>query len=421
MSRPSGAVIAAALCFALFGAAWLAGRQERLRVVLVAAKGTDTLWLAAVSAGLRGAYGERVAVEAARWQMEIADLPHREAGVGPQYDVASVLGRVPAIPGNPLIAVVCDADLGLGGDPSTTWVHGTGIPAGRLILSVRRISAEHPAPQDSVPRVALLAAHEFGHVLGYGHRRDDSLMAFTRPGLDLLRLTPRFDRADAIELPLRCFVRGRIAPGSPWPLPLIAVCLLALPACGCVCLVWHGLRRRFGSARVLRADLVLGVVFAIVGVMVRSYGWAFALAALALLHGPAARLIPRDRGLRLTLATYGVGLGLGLLGCLADLGYLLPAARIDPGEFDPAALAAFPGALLAAQVLRAVRGEPLEGLADWGNGWPPRHAALAWAAIAALLSSPSVVLGAGVAAFAALRLCAVRALRIDLPHRAAAR
>ncbi len=412
--RPAPALVASAVLAAFAVVIWLAGRDVRLPVLLVRARDTEVEWLATVAAGLRGAYGENLTIGEARWTLDLSDIAAGAGEAGPRVPVATVLERIPWVPRDPSVAVVCNLDLRRDAGPSSEWIHGTGLPEGLMVLSIRRVVAEHALDAARL-RVALLAAHEFGHVLGYAHCRDRSLMTYVRPGQDLALLEPGLSVEDAFELAPRMLVRERLGTGVRMPFLLLVVPLLALPGLAAVCVVWHGLRSRFGGARVHGFDLVHACFLHFACVAVTHYGWSVLLPAVMMLHAAGARLLPRPGGAPAMLGTFGLALLLGAAGTLADLGYLSGGATFDALAVDPEALAALPGSILSVHLLRAASTEPVEGRHRWGaRGWA-MLAAGAVGGAAAWLFSPSAVLGGIAVGFGAVRVLSIRTLRIELP------
>lgn len=417
MTRPPlspAALVASAVLTAAAAAVWLAGGETRIRVLLVAARGTDREWLASVAAGLRTSYGERLVLDEARWTVDLSDAGAGDGPHGPRVPLAEVVRRIPWVPGDPYVAVVCDADLRAGTEESSPWVHGIGLPYGVLVVSVRRLVVQFPGVE-ARRRVGAVASHEFGHVLAYAHCRDRSLMAWVAPGEDPAGPGLALSREDGFELDPRMLVRGALDRASWIPLPAVLIPLFALPGLALLCVVWHGLRWRFGTLRMTPWVLANAAFLHVAAVSVGHYGWSALLPPLSLLHHLASRLLPRAGGWVPAAAALGGGVLLGAAGLLADLGYLTAGARFDAAGWDAEGLAAFPGAVLAVALLRASWSDPVEGARAWGGRTQAAVAAVAAGLVAALASSPSAALGGAACGFAAIRVFAVRALPIDLP------
>ncbi len=457
MPRP--ALIVAAVLVATFSALWLAGREQNLRLVLIPVQGTDSRWLATVRSGLQVAYPEGLSIQAAEWPVKLDGLPHAEGTAGPSYPPMAILSRVPRLPHDPLVAIICDVDLAGGPDAQTPWIHGTALSDGRMIVSVRRVRLEHESPAEVQRRVAFLAAHEFGHVLGFRHRRDGSLMGWIRPGIDAMAGTPgpadsdpgdrergrelrwnvddpspmpqrtfrvprntwadhprfQWSLGDRFELPLRRLLRGRLSPGEGSWLPWLLLPMVALPGAAGLLLVWETMRRTFGSARMRGADLTRALALQLALVAVAHYGWSVWGPLLALLCALGRRLVPSPGGVGIAAAAWAGGAVLGLVGVLVDLGYASTGTTVLPSMIDPGAWSAVPGGALAVQAVRATWSRPVEGRASWGDSFGPLAAAAAGAVLAGGISTPSTMLGGAAAGFALVRIYAIPRLQIDLP------
>jgi hypothetical protein len=232
-----------------------------------------------------------------------------------------------------------------------------------------------------VERMEKLAAHEFGHLLGYTHRADGSIMTYRPAGEDVSRNSAELSRGDAARLDLRVevlkhYARGGASGADIYGLNLLVAAVqfpfvagMALVAGWTVSSMFPGGTGASGSRREgVGGGVLLGGALGFAGLLLSSLFWAVAFPWLSVTLAMALRRLESvdvrhyhdGKHLKGLLAWCGLGALSGLmfmvLATVTSISAGGPGTMggLDRMSVDPAYLAWFLGIFMGFVTMKVI-------------------------------------------------------------------